>query len=66
MRSKYSSKGSKSSSSSSNTSVKFSESLFKLRQDKEKAKIFADQIEEQTKRKLELIKKDKSWMKLKH
>ena len=66
MRSKYSSKGSKSSSSSSNTLVKFSESLFKLRQDKEKAKIFADQIEEQTKRKLELIKKDKSWMKLKH
>ena len=66
MRSKYSSKGSKSSSSSSNTLVKFSESLFKLRQDKEKAKIFADQIEEQTKRKLELRKKDKSWMKLKH
>ena len=60
MRSKYSSKGSKSSSSSSNTSVKFIESLFKLRQDKEKAKIFADQIEEQTKRKLELVKKDKS------
>ena len=66
VRSKYSSKGSKSSSSSSNTSVKFSESLFKLRQDKEKAKIFADQIEEQTKRMLELIKKYKSWMKLKH
>ena len=60
VRSKYSSKGSKSSSSSPNTSVKFSESLFKLRQDTEKAKIFADQIEEQTKRKLELIKKDKS------
>ena len=40
--------------------MKFSESLFKLRQDKEKAKIFADQIEEQTKRKLELVKKDKS------
>ena len=60
MRSKYSSKGSKSSSRSSNTLVKFSESLFKLRQDTEKAKIFADQIEEQTKRKLELVKKDKS------
>ena len=31
--------------------------LFKLRQDTEKAKIFADQIEEQAKRKLELIKR---------
>ena len=60
VRSKYSSKGSKSSSSSSNTSVKPSESLFKLCQDTEKANIFADQIEEQAKRKLELIKKDRS------
>ena len=57
MRSKYSSKGSKSSSSSSNTSVKSNESLFKLRQDTEKAKIFVDQIEEQAKRRLELIRK---------
>ena len=57
MRSKYSSKGSKSSSSSSNTSVKSNESIFKLRQDTGKPKIFADQIREQTKRKLELIKK---------
>ena len=54
MRSKYSSKGSKSSSSPSKTSVKSNESLT------EKAKIFADQIEEQAKRKLELIKKDRS------
>ena len=53
MRSKYSSKGSKSSSSSSSTSVKSNESIFKLRQDTGKPKIFA----EQTKRKLELIKK---------
>ena len=57
VRSKYSSKGSKSSSSSSNTSVKSNKSLFKLRQDTGKAKIFADQIEEQAKRKLGLIKK---------
>ena len=57
MRSKYSSKGSKSSSSSSNTSVKSNESIFKLRQDTGKPKIFAGQIREQTKRKLELIKK---------
>ena len=57
MRSKYSSKGSKSSSCSSNTSVKSNESIFKLRQDTGKPKIFADQIREQTKRKLELIKK---------
>ena len=57
MRSKYSSKSSKASSSSSNTSVKSNESLFKLRQDTEKAKIFADQIEEQAKRKLELTKR---------
>ena len=57
MRSKYSSKSSKASSSSSNTSVKSNESLFKLRQDTEKAKIFADQIEEQAKRKLEVIKR---------
>ena len=35
---------------------KSNESLFKLRQDTEKAKIFADQIEEQAKRKLKLIK----------
>ena len=46
MRSKYSSKGSKSSSNSSNTSVKSNENLFKLRQDTEKAKIFADQTED--------------------
>ena len=57
MRSKYSSKGSKSSSSSSSTSVKSNESIFKLRQDTGKPKIVADQIKEQTKRKLELIKK---------
>ena len=57
VRSKYSSKGSKSSSSSSNTSVKSNKSLFKLRQDTGKAKISADQIEEQAKRKLGLIKK---------
>ena len=57
MRFKYSSKGSKSSSSSSNTSVRSNESLFKLRQDTEKAKIFADHIGEQAKRKLELIKR---------
>ena len=57
MRSKYSSKGSKSSSSSSNTSVRSNESLFKLRQDTEKAKIFGDHIGEQAKRKLELIKR---------
>ena len=57
VRSKYSSKSSKASSSSSNTLVKFNESLFKLRQDTEKAKIFADQIEEQAKRKLEVIKR---------
>ena len=37
--------------------MKSNESLFKLPQDTEKAKIFADQIEEQAKRKLELIKK---------
>ena len=60
VRSKYSSKGSKSSSSSSNTSVKSNKSLFKLRQDTGKAKILADQVEEQAKRKLELIKKDRS------
>ena len=47
----------KSSSSSSNTSIKSKESLFKLLQDTEKAKIFADQIEEQAKRKLESIKR---------
>ena len=35
---------------------KSNECLFKLHQDTEKAKIFADQIEEQAKRKLELIK----------
>ena len=57
VRSKYSSKSSKSSSCSSNTSVKSNESLFKLRQETEKAKIFADQIEEQAKRKLKLIKR---------
>ena len=57
MRSKYWSKCSKSLSSSSNTSVKSNKILFKLRQHTEKAKIFADQIEEQAKRKLELIKK---------
>ena len=57
VRSKYSSKGSKTFSTSSNTLVKSNESLFKLRQDIEKVKIFADQIEEQAKRKLELIKK---------
>ena len=57
MRSKSSSKGFKFSSSLSNTSLKSNESLFKLRQDTEKAKIFADQIEEQAKRKLELIKR---------
>ena len=57
VRSKYSSKGSKSSSSSSNTSVRSNESLFKLRQDTEKAKIFGDHIGEQAKRKLELIKR---------
>ena len=57
VRSKYSSKGSKTFSTSSNTLVKYNESLFKLRQDIEKVKIFADQIEEQAKRKLELIKK---------
>ena len=56
MRSKYSSKSSNSSSSSSNTSMKSNKSLFKLRQDTEKVKIFVDQIEEQAKRKLELIK----------
>ena len=54
VRSKYISKSSKASFSSSNTSVKSSESLFKLRQGTEKAKIFADQIEEQAKRKLEV------------
>ena len=37
--------------------MKSNESLFKLRQDTEKSKIFVDQIEEQTKRKLELIKR---------
>ena len=37
--------------------MKSNESLFKLRQDTEKSKIFADQIEEQAKRKLELIKR---------
>ena len=57
VRSKYSSKGSKTFFTSSNTLVKSNESLFKLRQDIEKAKIFADQIEEQAKRKLGLIKK---------
>ena len=56
VRSKYSSKSSNSSSSSSNTSMKSNKSLFKLRQDTEKVKIFVDQIEEQAKRKLELIK----------
>ena len=35
--------------------MKFNESLFKLPQDTEKAKIFADQIEEKAKRKIELI-----------
>ena len=57
MRSKYSSKSSKSSSSSSYTSTKSNESLFKFCQDTEKAKIFTDQIEEQAKRKLDLIKR---------
>ena len=57
VRPKYSSKSSKASPSSSNTSVKSNKSLFKLRQDTEKAKIFADQIEEQAKRNLELIKR---------
>ena len=57
VRSKYSSKISKVSSSSSNTSMKCNESLFKLCQYIEKAKIFADYIEEQAKRKLELIKR---------
>ena len=57
MRSKYSSKNFKASSSSCNTSMKCNESLFKLRQDIDKAKIFADHIEEQAKRKLELIKR---------
>ena len=57
MRSKYSSKGSKTFFTSSNTLVKSNESLFKLRQDIEKAKIFADQIEEQAKKKLGLLKK---------
>ena len=56
LRSKYSSKSSKALSSSSNTWLKSNESLFKLRQDTEKAKIFADQIEEQANRKLQLIK----------
>ena len=55
VRSKYLSKSSKSSPSSSSTQVKFNESLFKLPQDTEKAKIFAGQIEEKTKRKIELI-----------
>ena len=37
--------------------MKSNESIFKLRQDTGKPKIFADQIKEQTKTKLELIKK---------
>ena len=37
--------------------MKSKECLFKLRQDTEKAEIFADQIEEQATRKLGLIKK---------
>ena len=57
VRSKYSSKSSKPSSSSTNTSVKSNESLFKLLQDTERAKMFANQIEKQAKRKLELIKR---------
>ena len=44
VRSKYSSKSSKASSSSSNASVKSNESLYKLRQGTEKAKIFADKL----------------------
>ena len=57
MGSKFSSKSSKSSSSSSNTLVRSKECLFKLCQDTEKAEIFADQIEQQATRKLELVKK---------
>ena len=57
MRSKYSSKSSKASCSSSKTSVKSNKSLFKLHQDTEKAKLLAEQIGEQAKRKLELIKR---------
>ena len=37
--------------------MKSKESLFNLRQDTKKAKIFADQIERQVKRKLELMKR---------
>ena len=44
-------------SSSSNTSLKSNKSLFKLRQDTEQAKKFADQIKQQAKRKLELTKR---------
>ena len=57
MRSKYSSNGSKSLSSLSNTSVKSNKIPFKLRQATEKAKIFADQIEQQAKTKLELMQR---------
>ena len=57
MRSKYSSKGSKSLPCSSKTFVKSNESLFRLHQDTEKTTIFADQIEQQAIRKLELVKK---------
>ena len=37
--------------------MKSNKSLFNLRQDTEKAKIFANQIKEPAKRKLELIKR---------
>ena len=47
MRSKYSSKSSKSPYSSSNTSVNSNKSFLKLCQGTAKAKIFADQMEEQ-------------------
>lgn len=55
--SKHTSNGCKSLSITSNTSIKIQKRLFKLRQDAEKAKIFAVQIEELAKRKLELIKR---------
>ena len=58
--SKSSSKDTSSSSTSSKASAKSKENLLKLRQDTTKAKLFVEHAEEQAKRKLDLIRRDRS------